>query len=384
MKLWMTSFVILAFAAPAWAISLDGIVIDGDTPSGATATQTVNTSFGNSTAGTQSSPSGSELNQLFAEINPTTKKLEIGITGNLESNNNKLFIFIDAVAGGETTLAGDNADGGFGEINAQAGLQFMGASMDHGLRLNLGGGNLDVNFFDLIDNTATSIIAAGGPSALPISNGGGARGIQVGWDNSNVMGVSGDNNGALIDPTTATKGFEFEIDIIEAFNGSQGVINLMAFVTSGDATFASNQFLPSSGSMDHIGNGITSFNAATLAVPGDPIIGLLAGDVDGDGDVDLFESDNDMLSDFDIIRNNWLETNATFGQTLLRSDGDLNQNGIVSIEDFREFKDNCQDCTPQELLAAFASLGVSAPEPTGIGLVMLAGMGGILVRRRNG
>ncbi|MCA9239652.1 MAG: PEP-CTERM sorting domain-containing protein [Planctomycetales bacterium] len=382
----MTSFALLALATPAWAISLDGIVIDGDTPGGGVAlsTQTVNTQFGNSTSGNQNSGGGSELNQLFAEINPTTKKLEIGITGNLEGNNNKLFIFIDAVAGGETTLLNDNADGGFGEINAQVGLQFMGASMDHGLRLDLGGGNLDVNFFDLIDNSGTSIIAGAGPGDLPISNGGGARGILVGWDNSNVDGVSGDSGGPLVDPTTATKGFEFEIDIIDAFNGSQGDINLMAFVTSGDAKFASNQFLPTSGSTSNIGNGINTFNAATITVTGAPIIGFLDGDVDGDGDVDLFETDNDMLSDFDIIRNNWLETNASFGQTLLRTDGDLNQNGIVSIEDFREFKDNCQDCTPQELIAAFRSLGVSAPEPAGVGLVMLVGMGGMLVRRRNG
>ena len=66
-----------------------------------------------------------------------------------------------------------------------------------------------------------------------------------------------------------------------------------------------------------------------VTVPGDPLAGHLLGDVDDDGDVDLVESvmDGDGVSDFDIIRMNWLETNASFGMTLLRSDGDLNENG---------------------------------------------------------
>ncbi len=52
------------------------------------------------------------------------------------------------------------------------------------------------------------------------------------------------------------------------------------------------------------------------------------GDVDGDGDVDFVETDMDMISDFDIIRDNFYNTGVTPSQ------GDLNGDGTVTIADF--------------------------------------------------
>ena len=92
----------------------------------------------------------------------------------------------------------------------------------------------------------------------------------------------------------------------------------------------------------------------------------LPGDTNGNGIVE-FEPD------FGPIRDNWLETNESFGATLARTDGDLNLDGMVGIVDFREWKDAClgSNCASgEEIGAAFSSLGV--PEPTTLSLAVLA------------
>src|SRR5690606_27708772 len=73
--------------------------------------------------------------------------------------------------------------------------------------------------------------------------------------------------------------------------------------------------------------------AAVYAFEWDAALPLFPGDVDGDGDVDLVETTGDMLSDFDIIRNNWFNSNSP-----TREMGDLNGDGIVEFDDFAEWK----------------------------------------------
>jgi hypothetical protein len=96
------------------------------------------------------------------------------------------------------------------------------------------------------------------------------------------------------------------------------------------------------------------------------------GDTNGNGTVE-FEPD------FGPIRDNWLETNATFGMQLARTDGDLNLDGEVSIGDFREWKNAYLSMggSAEHVLAAARSLSVAIPEPTallmaGIGLTVFA------------
>ncbi|MEM6329629.1 MAG: PEP-CTERM sorting domain-containing protein [Planctomycetota bacterium] len=357
-------------AAPAAAITLDGVGLPSE---GLTlqATQTTGTGFGNADNGSQGS-NGSELNELFADINNGV--LELAITGNLESNFNKLFIFFDAVDGGENVLLGDNIDGGFNEIQSLAGLAFpTGVTPDHGLRVEIGGGFAGVNFFDLVTNTATSVVNVGGPGDLPLVDAGGPRGVTVGWDNSNVDGVT-DMDVSLA--STATTGLEFEIDLAQAFNGSQGDIEIVAFVTNGGGDFLSNQFLPGLGTgVANPGAPGTFMITDTVTVSGPPIDGALLGDIDGDGDVDLVEDilNGDGVSDFDILRMNWLETNDTFGDLLTRGDGDLNEDGEVGIADFREWKDAFNG-SPAQIAQAFALLTGQVPEPSTAGLALLAGV----------
>jgi hypothetical protein len=368
---------VCCWAVPADAITLDGMNIPSE---GLTlrATQDSPTQFGDST-GTQSSTGGSELDQLFADVDNVNGVLNLGITGNLESNFNKLWIFFDAVSGGENVLLSDNMDGGFNEIQQMDGLTFpAGVTMDHALRLEIGGGFWAVRYANLITNTGGDIVTGGGPGDLPLADVAGAQGITFGWDNSNTLGVDGTT---ADNAATATTGVEFSIDLTDAFDGSQGDIKLVAFITSADGKAGSNQFLPGINSTSNPGD-LSNFTiSSVITVPGDPVGGRVLGDVDGDGDVDFTESlvGGDGVSDFDILRMNWMETNDSFGMTLLRSDGDLNENGTVGIEDFREWKDACTliSCTTAEgMAAAFASLGAgNVPEPTSAAMALLMGLG---------
>lgn len=74
-------------------------------------------------------------------------------------------------------------------------------------------------------------------------------------------------------------------------------------------------------------------------------VGIVDGDVDGDGDVDEF--------DYEVIRDNMFET------VTLRNEGDLVRDGIVNFSDFREWKNNATPAT----LAGIDFSGL-VPEPS--------------------
>lgn len=263
-----------ALGQNASAVLVDGSNIPGE---GLTlrATQDTPTGFGNATGGGQDSAGGSELNQLYADINGGV--LTVGITGNLEGNFNKFFLFFDAVAGGENVLANDNVDGGFNEINNMAGLSFAnGATMDHGLRFEVGGGFLGIRQFDLIDNTGGDVFTAGGTGDLPIA-GVGSGGYTIGWDNSNTAGVDGSSAAGA---ATATTGWEIEIDLATAFGVTQSEINLAGIITNGDAGFLSNQALPGLGGAGNLGGASGNIlPVATLQSVPEPSAALAIGAV---------------------------------------------------------------------------------------------------------
>jgi hypothetical protein len=92
---------------------------------------------------------------------------------------------------------------------------------------------------------------------------------------------------------------------------------------------------------------------------------LLAGDADGDGDVDL--------ADFTILRNNFgLEAGATFAT------GDFDGNGMVDLADFTILRNNFGADTGADVLDAWYAAVV--PEPTTATLLALGGL--TLLRRR--
>jgi hypothetical protein len=271
-KLGLAAAFLLACVTSASAATIDGLNIPSE---GLTlqATQDSPTGFGDATGGGQDSAGGSELDQLFGNISGNT--LTLGLTGNLEANYNKLWIFFDGVPGGESTLQNDNADGGFGEINNLAGLSFGGATMDHALRFEVGGGFLGVRWADLINNTAGDVWTAGGPGDLPLVNAAGGAGVTVGWDNSNVLGVDGSSAAGA---ATATKGIELSIDIPTFFGASTGGVQVAAFISSGDGTYLSNQVLPGIGGGGNIGNpNGASIGTVTIPEPTTCLMMVLGG-----------------------------------------------------------------------------------------------------------
>ena len=205
------------------------------------ATQGNATFFGNS-SGTQNSNGGSELNAAWGTI--SGGRLQMLVSGNLEGNFNKLWFFFDDGSAGVNQLAGGYSDGGFNEINNMTGLRFdSGFNASRGMRVEIGSGFYGIRGFTLNGAPGFDILTGGGPGSLPLVNAAGAAGVNVGWDNSNTLGVdSASAAGAL----TATSGWFFDIDLATYFgSASISQVKVTAFITSGDANFASNQFLGS-------------------------------------------------------------------------------------------------------------------------------------------
>jgi hypothetical protein len=374
---YMTASLALSCCATARAITLDGLNIPSEAWT-LKATQNSPTQFGNNPGGSQGSPGGSELNQIFANYT-AGNKLQIGITGNLEQNNNKLYVLFDGQAGGENVLAADNVDGP--PTTPASGISSLAnritfpanVTMDHGLKIELSSAQniYTVSYFNLINNTFSVVSTGAGVGALPLTNaGGGTSPVTFGWDNSNAAGVTATDASTA---NTATTGFEFEIDAPTAFNGLQGTVNIVAFIAGDTSSFLSNQSLPGFNSPTNIGGGNFTYTSVISVTTG-VTPPLLPGDVDGNNVVNL--------NDFQIIRMNWLATSASIGHPIVRTDGDLNQNGVVDIQDFREWK-GAFGGGAGAIAQALASLpSGTIPEPSSLALASLAGWPMLIGARR--
>jgi hypothetical protein len=235
-------------------------------------TQDTQTGFGNALGGGQDSAGGSEINQVWGDYDTASNILSFSMSGNLEGNFNKMFIFIDGIAGGENVLDATNIDGGFNEIQSMAGLTFdSGFTADHGLRLEIGDGFWGVNQFDLIDDTGSSVVSGGGPAELPLTDAG-IGAITFGWDNSNTDGVT---DTSALGADSATTGWEFEIDMAALLGAAPTQdINVTAFVTNPGGDFVSNQVIGGVGGAGNLGgpgaidfNGIAGNQFVTFAIP---------------------------------------------------------------------------------------------------------------------
>ena len=214
------------------------------------ATQTVNTGFGDNQ---------SELNAGYFRIDGG--KLYLMITGNLESNNNKLVFFFDTKAGGQNVMRTDNPDVSFNQLNDKYGGMTHDAGFEPDYFLSIsrdrpGGaeGSMYIDFSELnttgggsggyagrMDVPADQILINGRPS------GGNDRGVPrftFGYNDSNTAGVSGDAPNAA-DPVAAeavTTGFEVVLDLAQI--GATGNFKMFTGVNGSSHDYWSNQFLP--------------------------------------------------------------------------------------------------------------------------------------------
>lgn len=224
------------------AVTVDGVkdVAEGYALA---ALQNSPTQFGDNSDPTPTSANGSELDGAYYMVDGSD--LYIMLTGNLETNFNKLDIFIDSVAGGQNQLRGDNADVDFNGLNRMGddgggnGLKFdTGFESDYFLTMTTG--NNPVETYATFAETAT----AGGGAGDFLGGGAGSvvtgtNGIMVAINNSNIGGVDGT---AVNTPVSVTTGIEIKIPLA-VIGSPTGNIKISAFINGGGHDSVSNQVL---------------------------------------------------------------------------------------------------------------------------------------------
>ena len=282
------------------------IIVDGEVDAlygDALAVQDTGTQFGDADLGLIDWANGSELDGLHAHVEDET--LFLLFAGNLESNFNKLDIFIDAIPdAGQNRLRSDNPDVKFGGLNRMGGT---GRGVEPGLLFDqgfapdfwvdfTGGGEIGVSYDTYVNwsGLATDggsdvdfgFAGPGGPGAGQALFAG--NGIIASIDNSNVGGVSG--GAGLDDGGGVATGVEMAIPL-SVLGWTEGDrIAVAAFVNGASHDFVSNQVLGPLGGSDNLGEPrAIDFDA----IPGDQFVVVLEetivpcpGDFNGDGSVD--------------------------------------------------------------------------------------------------
>jgi hypothetical protein len=205
--------------------------------------QTVETGFGNN---------ASELNNAYYTV--AGNKLYFFLGGNLESNFNKLVIFLDTKTGGQNVMANNNPNVDFDNLNRRYnGMTFdTGFAPDYTLFWSRNANDIFVNFAEL-NTTGGGLGGYMGnvPTPNPSQQGsatiggtGGLPTLELGYSDANVLGVGG-GNGPAADQAAAdavSTGTEFAIDL-DAFD-VDSTVKVMIGINGSSHDFWSNQFLP--------------------------------------------------------------------------------------------------------------------------------------------
>jgi MYXO-CTERM domain-containing protein len=258
----LVSMLVLASTSATAIPILDGVK-DGSYGA-AVSVQTVETQFGNANPN-----GGSELDAAYAQIDGGV--LYLMLTGNLESNFNSLNIFIDSVAGGQNQLQADANSGGNNPENNGWADKHVGMTFDNGFEadylISLRNGVFGTDRFDIDYSIVSGGLGAyeaatnifGG--SLTGSNGAALpNGIGVGFNNSNVGGVSGGTGAANQAAALAvTTGVELAIPFSALGNPNPQNILISAMINGSNHDYLSNQFLggllPPQGNLGGDGNG---------------------------------------------------------------------------------------------------------------------------------
>jgi hypothetical protein len=237
---------------------------------------------------------GSEIDGAYAYLDVANGYLNVLVTGNVESNYNKLDLFFDVNgdAEGQNAMRSDNVDIDFNHLNTMAGLTFdSGFTADYWLSLGNGdngltmfanaavlrangpaengaqnhldygaynggtkaNGNDPINFdgprADVQDGFAQNIFTEFAPrtTGLPYLSGGSAPNpvadlILITLDNRNVQGVTS----AEANPAAAAAvrtGVEVRISLAELGWDGTSCIKIAGCINNGDRNFMSNQVI---------------------------------------------------------------------------------------------------------------------------------------------
>lgn len=234
-KLALTAMIVAAAGAA------HAIVVDGTRDAGYGAALSVQqnpTQFGDSNLGQVGAANGSELDAGYGVVtgggNPA---LNLMLTGNVESNFNKLVIFIDSIAGGMNTITGSSGmPGNYNGLTFDAGFE-----ADFAYILNGDGSTL------YIDGGALGAFGYRGSTGYAsngaLSGGNNPNGMFATINNSNTAGVT---NASAAGAASVLTGAELFLPFAEIGNPEAfRPIKITAFINGSDHGFAANQFLGS-------------------------------------------------------------------------------------------------------------------------------------------
>ncbi len=290
----------------------DPFLVDGvrDAQYGAPlAIQDTQTSFGDSNLGLVDAANGSELDAAYGRL--TDNRLHLLLTGNLESNYNKLELFFDTRPGGQQRILHDNP------VIDDGALQRLGdAGIGDGLTLDpnfaadfwigLSGGDtpytLYVNYAELYvneGNTGFAQFLGEGAAAdrswdgLVVGNN--PEVLLATIDNSNTLGVDGGTE--LIDlvgvyPEDVTTGIELSIPLT-LLDSPSGACRVVALLNAPAHDHLSNQVLGALGGGDSLGEPRTTDLGTIAGLQYFVVTSGILGDLNCDnlinnGDIDPF------------------------------------------------------------------------------------------------
>jgi hypothetical protein len=250
------------------------------------ASQHVQTDFGDSHLGLSDHANGSELDGAQALIQ--NGALWLLLAGNLESNFNKLEVFIDCAPGGQNRLRGDNSSVDFNGLNRMGddgsgnGLRFD-AGFEPDYWIGLSGGDDGGGEYRLYANYAQLQTDGGGAGSYlgkaraardgVLTGGSNPFGIRVNIDNSNIAGLTG-GCGADAGGDSVTTGVQLTIPLA-ALGNPTGCIRVCAFINGSSHDYVSNQVIgPLAAGTCNLGEP----RAVNLAIlPGDQSFGICPG-----------------------------------------------------------------------------------------------------------